>query len=198
MFSWASGLQLNTKKCEILPIHTCVHNNIASIRVVNEVKYLGILLSKNAIRREDINISNRVLDMEKSLSLWLARDLTIFGRNLLTRREGISRIIYPCHSTYISSKNIKKANLIIFQFMWRNKTHYIKRSQFVKDIDKGGINALDFEATIGTFRIKCLKAFFMQPNSMWFHIPGSIFQHLGGLEFLVKCDFVVDKIPVKL
>ncbi len=56
---------MNIQKCEILPVHTCVHNNIASIRVENEVKYLGILLSKNVIRREDVNISSRLSDMKK-------------------------------------------------------------------------------------------------------------------------------------
>lgn len=37
-FSLASGLCLNIKKCELLPIHTCSDSNIASIRVEPEVK----------------------------------------------------------------------------------------------------------------------------------------------------------------
>ena len=155
-------------------------------------------MSKNVVKREDNNITNRVLDMEKSLSRWLTRDLTIFGRNLLTKAEGISKVIYPCHSMYISPKNVKKANSIIFHFLWKNKTHYIKRSQLVREYEMGGINALDFESMVGTFKTKWLKAFLMQPNSMWFHIPNSIFKHLGGIEFLLKCDFEINKIPIKL
>lgn len=67
-FSDALGLSLNIKKCELLPIHTSADSVIASIRVKSEVKYLGITLSTNLIRREDVNISNRITDMKKSLS----------------------------------------------------------------------------------------------------------------------------------
>uniref|UniRef100_A0A3P9JF49 Reverse transcriptase domain-containing protein n=1 Tax=Oryzias latipes TaxID=8090 RepID=A0A3P9JF49_ORYLA len=195
LFSKASGLKLNISKCEILPVHSCQHQTIEAIRVVHEVKYLGVLLSKNTLRREEVNITNRLFDMKKSLSRWLTRDLTVFGRNLLTKAEGVSKIIYPCYSLYISPPNIRKVNSIIFQFIWKNKTHYIKRSQLVKSYDNGGINALDFEAMVGTFRINFLKALLVDSDSMWFHIPRSIFKHLGGIDFLLKCDFEVNKIP---
>lgn len=115
IFSKASGLSLNIKKCELLPIHTNSDSSIASIRVESEVKYLGLTISKNLIRREDTNISNCIEDLKKSLSHWLTRDLTIFGRTTLSKGEGISKLIYPCHSLYISSKNINKANSVIFQ-----------------------------------------------------------------------------------
>ncbi len=197
-FSKASGLSLNIKKCELFPIHTSSDSSIASIRVKSEVKYLGITITKNLIRREDINISKRILDMKKSLSHWLTRDLTIFGRTLLSKAEGISKLIYPCYSLYISSKNLKKANTIIFQFLWRNKTHYIKRSQLVKDYDKGGIRAPEFESMVGTFRINWIKSCLSQPDYMWFHIPRSLFEKMGGLDFVLKCDFDVNRIPVKL
>lgn len=109
--------------------------------------------------------------MKKSLSHWLIRDLTIFGRTILSKAEGISKLIYPCHSVYISSDNIKKANTLIFQFLWRNKTHYIRRTQLVKDYDKGGIK---------------------------FHIPRSLFEETGGLDFILKRDYDVSRIPIKL
>ncbi len=136
--------------------------------------------------------------MKKSLSQWLMRDLTIFGRIILSKAEGISKLTYPCHSLYISSNNINKANSVIFQFLWRNKTHYLRRSQLAKDYENGGVKALDFEAMVGTFRINWIKACLSQPDSMWFHIPRSLFSKLGGLEFFLKCDFEVGKISVKL
>lgn len=197
VFSKASGLSLNINTCELLPIHTCDVPSIASVRVESEVKYLGITISKNLVRREDLNITKCTTDMKKSLSHWLTRDLTILGRVVLSKAEGISKLIYPCQSLYVSSNNIKKVNSIIFQFLWNNKTHYIKRSQLVKEYDKGGIKALEFESMVGTFKLNWLKAYLSQPNSMWFHIPRSLFKRIGGLEFLLKCDFDVNKVPVK-
>lgn len=197
-FSVASGLSLNINKCVLLPIHSCPESSIASINVQTEVKYLGLTISKSVRRIEEINIEKRIAEMKKSLSHWLTRDLTVFGRVILSKADGVSKLIYPCHSLFISDRNIRKANSIIFQFLWRNKTHYLKRSQLVKEYINGGLKALDFEALIGSFRIKWLKTFFAYSNSMWFHIPRAIFGKLGGIDFLLRCDFHINKIPLAL
>ena len=127
------------------------------------MKYLGMTITKNIIRREDINISNCIAHMKKSLSHWLTRDLTIFGHFIisviLSKAEGISKVIHPSHSLYVSSNTIRKANSVGFQFLWRNKTHYIKRSQLVKEYDVGSIKALDFESVVVSFKISWLKAY---------------------------------------
>ncbi len=197
-FSDASGLSLNIKKCVLLPIHSCSESSIASINVQTEVKYLGLTISKDVRRLEEVNIEKRVVDMKKSLSHWLTRDLTVFGRVILSKAEGVSKVIYPCHSLFISDNNIRKANSVIFQFLWRNKTHYLKRSQLVKEYKNGGLKALDFEALIGSFRMNWLKTFFACSNSMWFHIPRAIFGKLGGMDFLLRCDFDINKISLAL
>ena len=75
----------------------------------------------------------------------------------------------------MSPGNVKKANSVIFQFLWRNKTHYVKKSQLVKEYAMGGINALDFKSMFGNFKINWLKKYISQPDSMWFHIPRNIF-----------------------
>lgn len=66
-FSDASGLSLNIKKCVLLPIHSCSEKSIASINVQNEVKYLGLTISKD-VRKIEVNFEKRVADMKKSLS----------------------------------------------------------------------------------------------------------------------------------
>lgn len=111
---------------------------IMSIPVKSEVKYLGIKLMKEIKKREDKNMNEKIENMEKTSNHWLKRDLSIFGRNLLSKSEGISKLIYPCYSMYVTPKNIKKANSIIYNFIWRNKMHYVKKSQLVKDDRKGG------------------------------------------------------------
>ncbi|KAL7883456.1 hypothetical protein SRHO_G00011140 [Serrasalmus rhombeus] len=42
----------------------------ARSRVKSEVKYLGIIISGNLIRREEVNIKERLVEMKKSLSHW--------------------------------------------------------------------------------------------------------------------------------
>lgn len=46
-FSLASGLRLNINKCELLAVRNCDVNSICNIMVKEEVKYLGLTISKN-------------------------------------------------------------------------------------------------------------------------------------------------------
>lgn len=120
------------------------------------------------------NITERATEITKTLNHWLTRDLTILGRNLLSKSEGVSKLVFPSYSLYISPQNIKKTNTIIYNYIWRNKTHYIKKSQLVKELKKGGLKKIDYECMIGVFRINWLKAFLDKPNSIWFYIPSNI------------------------
>lgn len=100
--------------------------------------------------RELVNIEERINSMKKSLNHWFMRDLSIMGRILLTKAEGISKLIYPCYSLYVSPQLIKKVNSILFNFIWKNKTH-IKKSQMIKEYKNGCLKASEFESMVGVF-----------------------------------------------
>lgn len=51
---------------------------------------------------------------------------------------------------------------------------------------------------VEVFRLNWIKAFLANPDALWFHISKNIFDKIGGLEFLLKCDFEVSKLPVRL
>ena len=58
----------------------------------------------------------------------------------------------------------------------------------MKEYDKGGIKAPESESMVGAFRINWIKSCLLQPNSTWFHIPRSLFEKIGGLDFILKCE----------
>lgn len=125
------------KKCELLALYDCIDTELMSIPVKKEVKYLGVKMVKDEKQREEINMKEKIDQIQVSLNHWLSRDLSIFGRNLLSKAEGISKLIYPCQSLYIAPKNVRKINSIIYKFIWRNKTYYVKKSQLVKEYNGG-------------------------------------------------------------
>lgn len=197
-FSEASGLTLNLRKCELLATHNCSQNNIANIPVNNEIKYLGLVITNNLHNREDLNITSRLKAVQKNLNHWLTRDLSLLGHILLSKAEDLSRLFYPCYSLFTSSKIIKLANSIIFKLIWKNKTHYLCESQLIKDFVNGGLRAMELESIIAAFKVKWLKECISQPQSIWYHIPNKLFNKVGGIHFLCKCDSEVSKIPIKL
>ncbi len=94
-------------------------------------------------RISEHTVEERIDSMKKSLNHWFIRDLSTVGRILLTKTEGISKLIYPRYSLYISPQQIKKVNSIMFNFIWKNKTHY---TQMIKEYKNGGLKASEFES----------------------------------------------------
>ena len=68
----------------------------------------------------------------------------------------------------------------------------------VKDYKNGVLKVAEFESMIGVFKLNWIKAYLAQPDSIWFHIPKCLFQTVGGLKFLLSCDFELSKLPIKL
>ncbi len=112
-FSDASGLQLNITKCEILPVHDSSEQTMFNIPVKECIKYLGIYIS---IKKTKIIFDN-----------WLRRDLSISGRILLTKVEGLSRLIFPGLSLFVQDSTGKDINRLMVNFCWKNKHHHLKK-----------------------------------------------------------------------
>lgn len=197
-FSEASGLKLNMSKCELLAIHDHPNVTLYNIPVKNEVKYLGIWLSKRMDNLEHLNFDKTLDNCKLIMNTWLQRDITIFGRILLTKVENLSRFIYPCFSLSVSAKRIKAVNKLNFDFIWKMKSHYIRKSDMIKDYEEGGLKTIDFDIMNGVIKLRWLQAFINDKSSFWFEIPTIVFNKCGGISFLLQCDFELSKLPVKL
>jgi len=152
-FSSASGLKLNISKCEIISIHDIDESSLEGIPVKNSVKYLGIHITKNPITRHHLNFSDKIIKTKNIFNIWLQRDLSLYGRVLLSKVEGLSRFVYPALSLFINDKAIKGINKIFLDFIWKNKPHKLKREVLSNSRGEGGLDFLDFADTINTFKV---------------------------------------------
>ena len=87
---------------------------------------------------------------------------------------------------------------MLFNFLWRNRTHYIRKTVVMNTYENGGLNFLDFTTLNNTFKINCIKQFLRRPTSIWNCIPHHIFSTFGDLNFMLFCNYNIDKVPVKL
>ena len=197
-FSDASGLKLNRAKCELLPLHNCVDKVINNIPVKDTVKYLGIYVTRDMTTRQDLNFSNRLQKTKMIFNCWLQRDLSILGRVLLSKAEGLSRFVYPSLSLWVKDSTAKNVSKAFIDFIWKNRSHRLKKDVISNSRAEGGLETLDFLDTINTFKITWLKKCILNPESIYFFIPNFIFNKLGGLDFLLRCNFIPDRLPVKL
>lgn len=143
-FSEASGLRLNISKCELLAIHECEESFIHNIPVKNTVKYLGIQITKNMRDRQTLNFSGKIIKAKSILNSWLQRDLSMLGRVLLSKADGLSHFVYPSIPLFITDKTVKEINKIFLDFIWKNKPHKLKKEVLSSCKAHGGLNFLHF------------------------------------------------------
>ncbi len=117
---------------------------------------------------------------------------------MLSKSEGLSRLVYTAMVLDVTPKKIKQIDTKIFNFIWKNKLHQLKRTILCSPYCEGGLNALDFNTSNSIFKINWMKRYLQGKKKLWYIIPELIFKKIGGIEFLLNCNYCVDKLPVKL
>lgn len=85
------------------------------------------------------------------------RDLSIKGRILLSKTEGLCRLVYPARALDILRFFIREIDYTSFNIIWRNKPHYLKRQILGSPCDLGGLNALDFHSSNMIFKVNWIN-----------------------------------------
>lgn len=197
-FSLVSGLKININKSVLFPLKDCVLQEVYGIPIKDKVTYLGIVICKDEKQRSELNFNPIIEKTKKKLNLWLLRDISLYGRVLLSKAEGLSRSVYVSLSLDLPPKIVKDLDKILYNFIWRNKPHYLWRDILTNTQEQGGLEVLDFNTLNNTFKINWILKYVKNQNSIWNVFPKYLFHSVGGLEFFLRCYFDVGKIPVKL
>ncbi|XP_051811827.1 LINE-1 reverse transcriptase homolog isoform X1 [Acanthochromis polyacanthus] len=197
-FSKASGLKLNVNKCVLLPVKNCFKNLICDIPVKDSVVYLGVTITKDLSKRNNENFTPMMEKTQVVFNRWLQRDLSLAGRVLLSKAEGLSRLTYAAQVLDVEPSVCKKVDQVLTNFVWKNKTHYVKKSVVLNPLDKGGLGLIDFASLNNTFKINWIRQHLANPTSIWNFIPHFVFSQIGGLKLILLCSYSIQKIPIKL
>ena len=119
---------LNVSKCEILCLFDSDDKEIENIPVKDFVKYLGIHLSKKHLVRQHLNFSPKIKRTKNLFNNCLQRDLSILGRVLLSKAEGLSHFVYPSLSLCVNPATCKEINKTFLDFIWKIKSHKQNKS----------------------------------------------------------------------
>lgn len=143
-FSEASGLNLNIPKCEILCLFDSLETSVNNIPIKDNVKYLGIHISKKISLRQDMNFLPKIKKAKIIFNNWLQRDLSFLGRVLLIKAKGLARFIYASFSLFVRENTCKQINCLLFKFFWKNKHQHLKKQVLCGIKAEGGFEMLDF------------------------------------------------------
>ena len=114
----------------VWPLKGVLNLFFINIPIKNKALYLGILITKDQQRRIPLNFNPVILKTQRKLNQWLLRDLSLRGRVLITKAEGISRLTYAAMALQIDNKLIKEIEKMLFNFIWKNRMHHSEESSF--------------------------------------------------------------------
>ncbi|XP_035990507.1 uncharacterized protein LOC118562322 [Fundulus heteroclitus] len=197
-FSKSSGLNLNLSKWELFSLKNKHSGQICGINIKNLVTYLGIKISHNHNLITESNLSLLYNSINKKIYSWLTRDLSTFGRVLLSKAEGLSRAAYLFTSIEIPKVHCANLDKLIYNFIWRKKPHKIRKNILTNKIEEGGLSVINFSLFNEILKINWFKRFLKNPNSLWNIVPNFIFEKLGKITFLLQCPYSINRLPIKL
>ncbi len=178
-------------------MHDSSEQTMFNIPVKECIKYLGIYISKNMSDRQQLNFNNKIKKTKMILDNWLRRDLSISGRILLIKVEGLSRLFFPGLSLFVQDSTGKDINRLLVNFCWKINT-ILKKKVLAGKKSEGGFEMLDYVDMNNTFEINWIKKCVINPDSICFFIPHNIFKMVGGLDFILSGNFLPSKLPIKL
>jgi len=158
-FSKSSGIHLNADKTEILNVlgreesHEITYDKqCVKIDTKKEVKVCGKTFSTCQKIEMERNNEKKIAKLEKQLTIWSQRDLTLEGKINIVKTFGLSQVIYFLQNTYYNHKQLTKIESIIYKFIWtkgrwnNKQPERIKRSIMKNSYENGGLKAPDIQA----------------------------------------------------
>ena len=91
------------------------------------VNSLGVNLSYDRDKNNNLNFFVKIYKMDTKLNMWQTRDLTLFGRTMLVKTLGISKLVYAASMLCVPEMVIKTVQAKILKFLWKNKKDKVKR-----------------------------------------------------------------------
>ena len=125
---------------------------------------LGVYFNYHTATRKKLNFDSIFKSIQKTLSMWRWRGLTLLGRIQIVKTFAIPKFMSKASLISISDDLIKKVNTLLYGFIWKGNDK-IKRTALINDIDKGGLKMLDIQSMIFSQRIITLKKYIEDYNN---------------------------------
>lgn len=159
---------LSISKCEILSLSWIPQTLVLSIVFKDVINYLGVKVSLNSNRVLTEHNFNPIKDMiRKKLNSWLARDLPLAGRVLLSKAEGLSRVSYLFSVMDCPKSSCASLDKLLYSSIWKNKSHKVKKEALRNKISDGGLGVIDFTLFNHVLKVNWLKRFIKKKTLLY-------------------------------
>ena len=197
-FGECSGLKVNDEKTEIMPLGDNIlqEKDFPTHSICEIIKILGIYFGYDDRKRNNLNFSQTLKSIKKSINVWKSRGLSLLGRIQIVKTFAIPKFMFRASVISVSKELIKEAKSVLYNFVWIGKDK-VRRLALISDIEMGGLKMLDIPSMICAQRITCLKKLLEDYSSHWKVILGKLLSTIGG-RFILHYKFQTSKCKINL
>jgi len=91
--------------------------------------------------------------MDIELNMWQTRDLTLYGRTMLVKSLGISKVVYVASMLSVPETVPKTVQDRIFKFLRKNKKDKVKRKVIYQPFSHSGVNFPNVHTVVKSLRL---------------------------------------------
>ena len=102
-----------------------------NFKIVDKLKITGVVFgNKGANKETEKDNFEPVLEkMSKAFNMWSGQDLSLLGRVLIAKTQGISQLLYLANSIIVPTWAIKEAKKLIYKFIRRGNDKITRSMQ---------------------------------------------------------------------
>ena len=162
----------------------------------NPVKCLGIYIGHNQKKCEIQNWDKRIDVIDKTLTNWQKRKLTIYGKVSVIKTYALSKIVYPASVLVVPERIVKSLKDKIFTYLW-GKRDKVKRSNVINRMSHGGLNMVDIDCFLASLKAAWVVRLIDSSDAKWKdYIKMALSKIHIDLGYAVKMSFrTVDSFP---
>ena len=118
-FGNLSGLRLNPSKTKALWLGSLRNRKDEPFNFKwpkEPFRVLGTYISYDEKQNEEFNFKGKMQKLDTILGIWNSKNLTLFGKCLITKSLGISQLVHPLSTLDFPTQLVQTVNSSIFKF----------------------------------------------------------------------------------
>ena len=166
-----SGLEINRSKTQVVIFGKIPEGDYEICKDLKlswkqSFKLLGIVFDTRLEKMFD-NYTIAIEKIEKVISNWRFRFMTIYGRNVIAKTLLLSKLAH-IHMVLpdLPSKTITELERIIYKFLWRG-TDKVCRVDAKLAEEKGGLNFPDIKKSMDALKLSWFRRGYSNPSASW-------------------------------
>ena len=186
-FGTFSGLKLNTCKTKAIWLGPWRDREDQPLNLnwtKKPVRTPEIFVSYDENANEKRDFTLKVQKLITNLDIWRSRNLSLFGRILITKSLGIPHLIYSTSMLVTPSEIVSSVTTSLFDFIWCKKSDKIKRQVMYQDYVDGGLRVPNMEVMAKSLKLAWISRFLstdvLSRKENWKAIRYHFFREYGG------------------